>query len=217
MKKLSLITIFTLITALSFAGNTQLGSESDTTVALSQHYTIQNGLPNSNYTAIIERNATRHFSKVMGLYNSFMSKSLKKGSLEEAEETLLRKTIPLSLRYGTDLSDYNCFMSLGKVYIEQKKYSQAKWYFIQSNTSAIKGKNNKGQVLSLIKMAEVKGLIGDNVLAVQDLKLAEKIALKSNYKSSLPEIKKAMALYAEKKEATKTIANIVKSEAGEGR
>lgn len=217
MKIPALSIIFTLITAVTFAGDSPLLSKSDTTVALSQQYSLENGLPNSNYLAINERNATRHFAKVITLYNSFMSKSLKKGSLKEAEETLLKKSIPLSLRYGTAQSDYSCFMALAKIYADQKKYTQAKWYFIQSNTSAIKGKNSKGEVTSLIKLAQVKGHIGDYLLALQDLRQAEKIALKIKYKSSLPEIRKGIALYSTKKAAAKTIASLTKPEAGGNR
>ena len=183
MRIINLSIILILITAVSFAANTPLPLKSDTTVALSQQYSLETGLPNSNYLAINELNASRHFSKVIALYNYFTSKNLKKGSLKAAEETLLKKTIPLSLRYGTDLSNYNSFMALAKIYLDQKKYTQAKWYYIQSNTSAIKGQNSKGEVMSLIKLAHVKGFIGDNSLALRDLKQAEEIAINTKHKT----------------------------------
>jgi hypothetical protein len=211
MRILILSIIYTLAASFSFAAVNNVNAKADTTVVLTQQYSLETGLPNSNYIAINQRNASRHFVKVITLYNNLASKSLKKGSLKDAEETLLKKSIPLSLRYGNDLSNYNCFMALAKVYVDQKKYTQAKWYFIQSNTSALKGKNSKGQVMSLIKLAHVKGLVGDKTLALQDLKQAEKIAIKTNYKSSLPEIRKAIASLSENKEAAKTLASVAKS------
>lgn len=207
MRILTIYIIFSLIAHISFAGNSQFKTEPDTTVALSQQYS---GLPNSNYIALNERNATRHFAKIITLYNSFAAKSLKGGALKAAEQTIIKRSIPLSLRYGTDHSDYTCFMALANVYVSQKKYSQAKWYYIQSNTSAKKGHNTKGEVQSLIKLAAVKRTIGDNTLAIQDLKQAEKIAVKHKLKSSLPEIRRNIKAYS-KKEYAKTLATIKKA------
>lgn len=207
MRILTLSMIFTLIAAGSFAKNRQLRTGSDTIVVLSQQYS---GLPNSNYIALNERNATRHFAKIITLYNYFAAKSLKNGSSKTAEQTLLKRSIPLSLRYGTDQSDYNCFMALANIYAGQKKYSQAKWYFIQSNTSAKKGNYSKGQVLSLMRLAYVKRMIGDNTLALQDLKEAERIAIKSKFKSSLPEIRKTIKAYSKAPE--KALASVKKNE-----
>ena len=211
MRILTFSIIFTLLATFSFAAASHLKIEPDTTVALSQQYTLETGLPNSNYIALMERNATRHFSKVITFYNYLAAKSSKGGSLKTAEATMLKKSIPLSLRYGTDQSDYTCFMALADNYVSQKKYSQAKWYYIQSNSSAKKGKNSKGEVLSLMKLAYVKKTIGDNSLAIQDLKLAEKIAVKNKFKTSLPEIRKNIKDYR-KKEPAKTIASVKKTE-----
>lgn len=208
MRILTLPVIFTLFTLSSFAGDSQLKTDSDTTVVLSKHYT---GLPNSNYIALNERNATLHFAKIITLYNYFAAKSLKKGSSKTAEQTLLKKSIPLSLRYGTNQSDYNCFMALANIYVGQKKYSQAKWYFIQSNTSAKKGNYSKGEVLSLMRLAYVKRMIGDNSLALKDLKEAERIAVKNKLKSSLPEIRRTIKAYS-KKGPAKALASVKKTE-----
>jgi hypothetical protein len=212
MRIITLSIIFTLIAITSFAADSQFKSEFDKTVALSQQSSLETGLPNSNYVALTEKNATRHFAKTITLYNYLAAKSVKNGSLKTAEKTLISGSIPLSLRYGTDQSDYTCFMALAGVYVNQKKYSQAKWYYIQSNTSAKKGNNNKGQVLSLIQLAQVKRAIGDNTLAIQDLKQAEKIAVKYKFKTSLPEIRSNIKAYS-KKEAAKTIASVKKTEA----
>lgn len=154
-----------------------------------------------NYHAVFKLGNAHLTANLVIFYNHLASKSIRKGSLKEAEETLLKRSIPLSIRYGTPRTNYTCFMALAKCYADQKKYTQAKWYFIQSNLAARKARYPKGEVLSLIHLADVKKTIGDHRLALEDLKQAQKIAVAIRLKSLLPGIKKSMvALSSETKQ-----------------
>jgi hypothetical protein len=148
-----------------------------------------------NMNSIMTMSNARLMANVIVLYNDVAFRSHNMGALKAAEATLLKKSIPLSLRYGNDRTNYNCFMALARCYVDQKKYSQAKWYFIQSNISAKKGKYVHGEVLSLVQLARLKRVIGDHKLALRDLKEAEKLAIKINFKSQLPDIRKRIAAF----------------------
>ena len=166
---------------------------------------------NSNYKAILYESNKPLMSNVLVMYDFLVSKDMRKGSARLAEETLLKKSIPLSIKYGTDKTNYNCFMALAKCYIDQKKYTQAKWYYIQSNISAKKAKYPQGEVLSLMQLAVVKKIIGDDELALQDFKEAEKLAVKINFKSPLMQIRKSIAAFPGEKASGKE-ASLVASD-----
>ncbi len=149
----------------------------------------------NNMSSLMILSNSKLVSNVLILYNSLATKSRTKGSLKAAEETLLTKSIPLSIRYGNDRTNYNCFMALATCYADQKKYTPAKWYFIQSNISAKKAGYARGEVLSLIQLAKLKRLIGDDQLALDDFREAEKLAERINFKSELPGIRKNIASF----------------------
>lgn len=149
----------------------------------------------NNMHSIMVLSNSRLVSNVIVLYNNLASGSRTKGSLRAAEETLLKKSIPLSIRYGNDRTNYNCFMALASCYADQKKYTQAKWYFIQSNISARKAGYTRGEVLSLVQLARLKRLIGDHQLALDDYREAERLAVRINLKSELPGIRKSIASF----------------------
>lgn len=152
-------------------------------------------LAGNNMNSIMNLSNGKLMSNVIVMYNHLASKSSTKGSLKAAEEMLLKKSIPLSIRYGTDRTNYNCFMALAQCYVDQKKYTQAKWYFIQSNISAKKAKYGRGEVLSLMQLAKLKKVIGDDRLALEDFKEAEKLAIKINFNTQLPLIRKSIATF----------------------
>ena len=62
-----------------------------------------------------------------------------------------------------------CFDGLAKIYISQKKYTQAKWFILQSNAIS-RGQNDLPNLISsLITLSIIKGSIKDYKLAMQDL------------------------------------------------
>jgi len=70
----------------------------------------------------------------------------------------------------------NSFNVLAKVYRSEKKYAQAKWFILQSNTIS-RGKNDVPNIItSLLLLAGIKTDIKDYSLAMRDLNEAMKLA-----------------------------------------
>jgi tetratricopeptide (TPR) repeat protein len=111
-------------------------------------------------------------------------------SYTDAESLVLRRALPL---YYNGLKDKNgtirCYDQLADTYHQQKKFTQAKWFYIQSNMLARKINSPLEVVKSLINLANVKMSIGDYQLALSDYKEAEQISLKYNFKNQLIELK----------------------------
>jgi len=112
----------------------------------------------------------------------------------EAESLILGKALPL---YYYGLKDktgtIRCYDQLADTYHQQKKFTQAKWFYIQSNMLARKINSPSGIVNSLINLAHVKMSIGDYELALLDFKEAEQLSLKNKYTNKLIEIKSNLA------------------------
>lgn len=113
----------------------------------------------------------------------------------EAETMVLRKALPL---YYYGLKDKNgtirCYNQLADTYHQQKKFTQAKWFYIQSNMLARKINSPFEIVNSLINLANVKMSIGDYELALSDFKEAEQLSVKNSFTLNLIEIKSYLAL-----------------------
>jgi tetratricopeptide (TPR) repeat protein len=111
-------------------------------------------------------------------------------SYTHAESLVLRRALPL---YYYGLKDKNgtirCYDQLADTYHQQKKFTQAKWFYIQSNMLARKINSPLEVVKSLINLANVKMSIGDYHLALSDYKEAEQISLKYKFKNQLIELK----------------------------
>lgn len=112
----------------------------------------------------------------------------------EAESLVLRKALPL---YYYGLKDKNgtirCYDQLADTYHQQKKFTQAKWFYIQSNMLARKINDPLEIVNSLINLAHVKMSIGDYQLALMDYKEAEQLSVKNRYTNKLIELKSDLA------------------------
>ena len=112
----------------------------------------------------------------------------------EAESLVLRKALPL---YYYGLKDKNgtirCYDQLADTYHQQKKFTQAKWFYIQSNMLARKINDPLEIVNSLINLAHVKMSTGDYQLALMDYKEAEQLSVKNRYTNKLIELKSDLA------------------------
>jgi tetratricopeptide (TPR) repeat protein len=71
-----------------------------------------------------------------------------------------------------------CFNNLATVYFAQHKYSQAKWFILQSNTISRIKKDTVNVITSLITLAAIKSNIKDYTLAMRDLNEALTMAAK---------------------------------------
>lgn len=90
-----------------------------------------------------------------------------------------------ALPYYSSADDFKgrarSFDFLGHLYQDQKRFSQAKWFYIQSNTEARRLKDTAGTITSLINIGIVKLLIGDVSLAKTDLAEAEQLSKEGNF------------------------------------
>jgi len=131
-------------------------------------------------------------------YNSLISLWTIQKRFKEAETLILKKALPLNYyKLKDQTGTIGCYDQLAGIYSQQKKFSEAKWFYIQSNMLARKVNNSKGIVNSLLGLAHVKVAIGDYQLAFNDLKEAERLSLKHNFNYNLIEIKSTLSdLYA---------------------
>jgi tetratricopeptide (TPR) repeat protein len=91
------------------------------------------------------------------------------------------------------------FDHLALVYHLQKKYTQAKWFFIQSNSLSRDGRDTINIITSLINLASVKEDIKDFSLAKRDLTEALLLAKTRPKVDEQIEVQKALAEYYTKK------------------
>jgi len=108
-------------------------------------------------------------------------------SYQLAEATMI-KTVQHNMRYGIyNDASYN-FSELARLYLQQNRLSEAKWYLLQSNSISRQQGDNKHTISNLIDLAVVKANAGDFGLALQDLEEAHSIARYKGFKDDLKEI-----------------------------
>lgn len=107
---------------------------------------------------------------------------------KESENLILRKAFPLFRRTGNKWGRMSCFQNLAELYFYQKRYSEAKWFFIQSQIMAAKLADNQAMITSLTGLGKVKNALGEHADALKDYKQAEQLALRNNYLVKLVEI-----------------------------
>ncbi|MFA6085871.1 hypothetical protein [Mucilaginibacter sp.] len=81
--------------------------------------------------------------------------------------------------YEDTLGMRTCFDYLAKVYQSQKKYSQAKWFLLQSNKISRSQKDTISIITSLVKLSGVKMDNKDYKLAMRDLNEALALSTKN--------------------------------------
>lgn len=110
-----------------------------------------------------------------------------------AENYILKKALPaFYYKLKDKTGSMNCYRQLAKMYQQQKRMSEAKWFFIQENTLARNINHPRAIITSLINLAQVKTAIGDYKLAIRDYNEADKISIKNNFISKRLEIKNGL-------------------------
>ena len=84
-------------------------------------------------------------------------------------------------RYSDSAGLRICFDHLARIYHEQKRYTQAKWFVLQSNGISRAFNDSPGIIASLLELASIKREIQDYTLAMRDLDEALSIAAKKHY------------------------------------
>jgi len=110
-------------------------------------------------------------------------------SLEVAEEQIM-KTAQHNMRFRIyDVASYN-FSDLAKLYIKQNRFSEAKWYLLQSNSISRQENDDKHTIANLMDLALIKADMGDIALAQQDLAEARQLAAAKKWNDNVADIDK---------------------------
>jgi hypothetical protein len=112
----------------------------------------------------------------------------------DIEEAALMKTLYHTLRFHMYPESVSGFNSLVALYLEQNRYSEAKWYLLQINYFARQQKDDYNTVASLVDLAMVKSQIGEFVQAKQDLQDALDFATVAGRLHDVTEIKKKLVI-----------------------
>lgn len=101
--------------------------------------------------------------------------------------------------YG--LASYN-FNELARLYILQNRFSEAKWYFLQSSNISRQQNNYKLTFANLCHLGILKSEIGDFVLGQQDLLEARDIAASKGWLIEVIEAEKKLSQIRQKRMAS---------------
>ena len=112
----------------------------------------------------------------------------------EASEALVMRTAQHNMRFRVYADASYNFSELAKLYIQQNRFSEAKWYLLQSNIISREQNDAHHTILNLMDLATIKSNIGDYDLAQQDLTEAQDMAVLNCYKDDLAAVNK-MSLY----------------------
>jgi len=86
------------------------------------------------------------------------------------------------------------FDNLAKVYYSQRKYSQAKWFILQSNTLSRAKGDTSNIIASLLTLSSIKSEIKDYNLAMQDLNEALRLSINIHSPKTESQVLKNYAL-----------------------
>lgn len=131
-----------------------------------------------------------NFRQQYQLYQLDAKNALALKNPAKAEQIILRILLPTSHQYGGKLAELNCYLFLGKVYLQAKMLTQAKWFFIQANTLAASKNNHAGKIESYLLLAKAK-IIAKDGTALNDLNRAKYlINEQSVYQADLQKLSK---------------------------
>lgn len=108
----------------------------------------------------------------------------------EAAEDAVMKDAKHNMRYRVySLASYN-FSELAVLYMQQNRFSEAKWYLLQSNELSRQQNDSKHLVSNLLLLADIKTKIGEIALAKLDLQEARDLAAAKGMQTDVIEIDK---------------------------
>ena len=105
-------------------------------------------------------------------------------------EHTVMKTAQHQMRFREYADASYSFSELAKIYVQQNKLSEAKWFFLQSNNLSRQQNNDRLTIANLIELATIKSTIGDFALAQQDLDEAQDMAKLHNWQDDILSVKK---------------------------
>lgn len=119
------------------------------------------------------------YAQLAAEYLKYDTIGSRKTKLRFQNEALNYSYLALHLysRYDDSVGMRNCFDNLARVYHSQKKYPQAKWFILQSNTLSRALNDVPNITASLVKLASIKMDIKDYSLAMRDLNEALQLSV----------------------------------------
>ena len=108
----------------------------------------------------------------------------------EAQEAITMKTAQHHMRFREyDIASYN-FTDLAELYIKQNRFSEAKWYLLQSNAITRPQADDMHTITNLMDLAMVKANIGELLQSQQDLDEAHGLAMAKGWMAKATDIEK---------------------------
>jgi len=138
------------------------------------------------------------FTEISLRYLNYDTLSNKKQKLQYQNEAISYAMLALHQYsiYDDTLGLRLCFDNLTKAYYAQKKYTQAKWFILQSNNLSRLKNDVPNIIASLITLSAIKSDIGDYTLAMSDLNEALQLSITHHYpKIELEVLKNYAMLY----------------------
>lgn len=107
-----------------------------------------------------------------------------------AAEDAIMKTAQHNMRFRIyDIASYN-FSQLAELFMKQNRFSEAKWYLLQSNNISRQQNDDRHTIANLMDLAMVKANLGDLQQAQQDLDEARQIATTKGWTADVADIEK---------------------------
>jgi hypothetical protein len=111
----------------------------------------------------------------------------------EAAEAVVLKEAKHNMRFRLyNLASYS-FSDLAALYVQQNRFSEAKWFLLQSNQISRESDDTRHTLSNLLALAAIKAQLGEVALAKVDLQEAHDIATAKALQPELTEIDKRMA------------------------
>src|SRR6185312_9586734 len=108
----------------------------------------------------------------------------------EAAERQVTKMAQHNMRFRVySEASYN-FNELAGLYLQQNRFTEAKWFLLQSNNISRADNNDKLTIANLIGLATIKADLGDTTQAQQDLAEAHGIAIRGGFRNDMLQIEK---------------------------
>ncbi len=202
MKKLALFIVL-IISVIRLSAQTV--TDSVQTIALSPLDSLKQELRITPYDSLKARIYTQIAAHYLN-YDKITNKKERAHYQNEAINYTLMAMRNYAKYYDT-LGMRNSFDNLVKVYRAQKKFSQAKWFVLQSNTLSRAIHDVPNIISSLLQLAAIKTDIKDYNLAMRDLNEALKLSTNNHFARTEAKVQESYALlYNKMKNYTKEAA-----------
>ena len=96
--------------------------------------------------------------------------------------------------YNDSVGLRDSYTKLSKVYYAQRKYTEAKWFILQSNALSRARKDTPNVIASLLKLAAIKSQVKDYTLAMGDLNEAMQLSINNHTPKTELDVLKSYAL-----------------------